>query len=86
MFKVKLSGPPLNPVMVKATNLLWMVKAPSEIMFFGWRLIHNRIAIKDQLHKRRILVDSSDLLCVLCLLEEESLMHILRGFVVAACI
>lgn len=77
-FKAKLSGLGIIPNMVKASSLIWQVKAPSKILFFGWRIIHNRIAPKDQLHERGIL-GSNDLLCVFCSIEEECLLHILGG-------
>ncbi|XP_058756418.1 uncharacterized protein LOC131629651 [Vicia villosa] len=75
-FKEKLSGPAVNQNTVKALTHLWKIKVPSKILFFGWRFIHNRIAAKDQLIKRGILVEGNDSLCVFCHMEEESLMHL----------
>lgn len=56
-FKAKLSGPPINSVLVKALNNLWKVIL-LKFCFFGWSSIHNRIATKDQLFKRVIFVDN----------------------------
>ncbi|XP_058776284.1 uncharacterized protein LOC131650598 [Vicia villosa] len=81
-FKVKLSCPTLNFNTVLAINHLWKVNVPSKILCFGRRVILNRISTKDQLHKKGITAVSSDLLCVFCSLEEESLSHILRRCVI----
>ncbi|XP_058774315.1 uncharacterized protein LOC131648586 [Vicia villosa] len=78
-FKTYLSGPPLNAGLVKEASYLWNVKAPAKILFFGWRIIHNRIATKDQLFKRGVLVDVNDLMCVLCMKKEETLLHLIGG-------
>lgn len=83
-FKVNIFGPPFNSFIVKASNHLWKVKTPCKILFFRWKILHNRLATKDQLHKRAVLVDSSDLSFVFCLLEEKCLPHLLGGCVVVA--
>ncbi|XP_058746901.1 uncharacterized protein LOC131619876 [Vicia villosa] len=75
-FKDKLSGPPLDSNVLMAIKHLWMIKAPSNILFFGWRFILNRIATKYQLVRRRIMMEGNDSLCVLCQKEEESLLHL----------
>lgn len=69
-FKAKLSEPPLNHNKVMALSHLWKIKFPSKNLFFGWRFTHNRIAIKDLLVRRGILVEGNDFKCVLCLTEE----------------
>lgn len=79
-----LSGPPLSEGIVSAAKCLWQVKTPSKILFFGWRVIHNRLATKDQLFKRGILVHDRDYQCVFCLLEEENLSHLLGGCTVVS--
>ncbi|XP_058775768.1 uncharacterized protein LOC131650044 [Vicia villosa] len=84
-FFSKLSGPPINSNVAKACSFLWKVKAPSKFIIFGWRVIHNRIATKDLLHKRGIL-DVNNLQCVFCSSEEDSLPHILGGCRVLAAI
>lgn len=43
-FKDTFSGPPLNNSVVKALSSLWKIKAPSKILFLGWRSIHKKIA------------------------------------------
>ncbi|XP_058783188.1 uncharacterized protein LOC131657849 [Vicia villosa] len=80
-FKAKLFGLSIDPSIVKAASLLWKVKTPSKLLFFGWRIIHNRIASKAQLHKRGIL-DSSVLNYVFCSVVDENLSHLLGGCVV----
>lgn len=77
-FKEKLSSPPLLPKSVTALYHLWRIKGPSEILHFGWRVILNRIATKDNLFKNDIVEILNDLFCVLCAEEEESPSHILR--------
>lgn len=76
--KAKLSEPPLNFVLVKALNNLWKVKVPSKVLFFDLRYIQNRIATKDQLFKRGLFVSNNDVICVMCMMEEENLSHLFR--------
>ncbi|XP_058764139.1 uncharacterized protein LOC131637557 [Vicia villosa] len=75
-FFCKLSGPALHSSVAKAAANIWSFKVPAKLQFFGWRVIHNRIATNDQLCKRGIL-DSNDLLCVFCKMKEDSLHHLL---------
>ncbi|XP_058726276.1 uncharacterized protein LOC131597605 [Vicia villosa] len=86
LFKARLSGPPISPLIVKSVKHLWKVKAPPKVMFFGWRIIHNRLATKDQLIKRGILMDGVDSDCVFCSTESESLSHLLGGCLVVEAI
>ncbi|XP_058742524.1 uncharacterized protein LOC131614996 [Vicia villosa] len=76
-FKEKLSSPPLDAATVLAINHLWKFKVPSKLLCFGWRVILDRIATKDQLFKRGITAAMNDLLCVFCEEEVESLSHLL---------
>lgn len=78
-FKEKFSGPPLNPIIIKRVDLLWKVRVPPKILFFSWRIIHNKIATKDQLWKRGIVLDGNDANFVFCSLEEKSILHLLGG-------
>ncbi|XP_058768826.1 uncharacterized protein LOC131642615 [Vicia villosa] len=82
----KLSGPPLSSIIVKAVKHLWKVKAPPKVIFFGWRIIHNRLATKDQLIKRGILMDDIVSECVFCSTETESLSHLLGDCLVVEAI
>lgn len=59
----KLSGPAVNAEKVRASLNIWKIKAPSNFLFFGWRIIHGKIGTKDQLYKRKIL-NRGDLSCV----------------------
>lgn len=57
---------------------LWSIKAPSKILTFGWRLILNKLSIRDQVKKRDILdrycVNSSG--CVFCFQVDEDNQYI----------
>ncbi|XP_021728215.1 uncharacterized protein LOC110695267 [Chenopodium quinoa] len=61
----------------KIYNNLWNTKVPSKIKLFGWRVIHNSIAVRGALAKRCMKVDSN----FSCFGEtEESLIHALAQF------
>lgn len=64
---------------VKALNNMWKIEAPTKLIFFGWRVLLNRIATKDQLYKHSILTEPNDTKCVFCLSHEESVSHIFRS-------
>ncbi|XP_058776310.1 uncharacterized protein LOC131650623 [Vicia villosa] len=84
-FKAKLSGPPLNPCLVKAAAFLWKVKALPNFFFFGWRIFHNRVATKEPKKKKRgIMLDDGDYQCAFCSLEEECLQHLLGGCIIVS--
>ncbi|XP_058766423.1 uncharacterized protein LOC131640023 [Vicia villosa] len=55
---------------------LWKVEAPPELLFFGWRVLLNRMATKDQLFKRSIITKRNDSLCVFSKSQEETIAHI----------
>ncbi|XP_058765967.1 uncharacterized protein LOC131639491 [Vicia villosa] len=78
-FKEKLSGPPLKHDKVTALDHLWKIKSPSKNLFFGWRLILEKLATKDQLARRGILVEGIETACVFCQSEEETLVHLFAG-------
>lgn len=67
----------------RAFRDLWNLKIPSKILIFGWRVLLNRLPTKDHLFKKRIISSASDILCVLCLDEEESLDHLFLRCVVS---
>lgn len=54
---------------------LWNLKVMPSTLFYVWRALSNRIATKQNLHKRG--VTSGDTLCVFCGREEETTSHIL---------
>ncbi|XP_058757659.1 uncharacterized protein LOC131630931 [Vicia villosa] len=76
LFKSSLSGPPLDSKKVLALSFLWNCKVPSKILVFGWRFIHNRLATKDQLVRRGVLVEGSESLCSMCKEKEEDILHL----------
>lgn len=61
---------------------LWKTKAPSKILFISWRFILDKLATKDQLVKRGILVEGNESKCVFCLTEDETLWHLFSSCVV----
>ncbi|XP_058764822.1 uncharacterized protein LOC131638284 [Vicia villosa] len=69
-------GDMVDEAILKALNFLWKTKAPAKLSFFGWRVILNRIATKDQLIKRNVVLDSNDNLCVFCHLHDETISHL----------
>lgn len=75
-FKEKLYGPLIHHDKVSALAHLWKIKAPSKILFFGWRFILDKLAIKDQLIKRGVLVEGNESNYVFCLLDDETLRHL----------
>ncbi|CAI8614065.1 unnamed protein product [Vicia faba] len=56
-------------------EIMWRTKIPPRIQIFACRLFLNRLLSKDQLKKRTILNNSSDLNCVQCLMEEDNIGH-----------
>ncbi|XP_068477142.1 uncharacterized protein [Phaseolus vulgaris] len=54
---------------------LWNLKVMPSAMFFVWRAFSNRLATKQNLHKRGVILGAT--LCALCGTEEESTAHIL---------
>ncbi|XP_058726592.1 uncharacterized protein LOC131597952 [Vicia villosa] len=78
-FKPELSDPTISAIIAKAAAFLWKIKAPPKILFFGWKVIHNILATKDQLINSGMFLDPCDHLCVFCLMEVECLPHILGG-------
>jgi len=83
------NDPPSNIFSVKSTynklvnhrsgvsvfGSLWNLKAMPSALFYVWRALLNRIATKQNLHKRGVTL--GDTLCVLCGREEETTTHIL---------
>ncbi|XP_058766261.1 uncharacterized protein LOC131639833 [Vicia villosa] len=70
------SSPPLNNTSMVMFECLWKTKVPSSILFFGWRIIWNRLLTKTNLFKRRVLLDINMLFCPLCRGVDEDLDHI----------
>lgn len=57
--------------------LVWKIKVPSKMQVFGWKFISNRIATKEKLAKTSIIVDDNDKVCPFCLLDIETLNHLM---------
>ncbi|XP_058776074.1 uncharacterized protein LOC131650377 [Vicia villosa] len=68
---------------VKAINHLREVKVPSNILFFGWRFLLNRIPTKDQLFKQGILTNKN---CAFCMVDDESISHLFGRCLYSDCI
>ncbi|GLT79032.1 hypothetical protein SLA2020_505420 [Shorea laevis] len=60
----------------KWSKIIWSKYAPSKISIFGWRLFLNRLATKENLCKRGIVVTGEDVGCGLCHEGVEQLHHI----------
>ncbi|XP_058761560.1 uncharacterized protein LOC131634951 [Vicia villosa] len=75
----------LRPTETKI-DFLWRIKSPPNILHFGWRILLNRLATKDQLLKRGMLMEDGDSACVFCHSEEENLHHLLGGCKVLSCL
>lgn len=60
-----------------ASSLIWTTPAPSNVCFFIWRSIINRLPTRDNLLKRRVLISAVDACCPRCRHFEESSAHAL---------
>lgn len=54
-------------------NILWKLPVPSETKGLVWRLAHDRLQTKDNLHKRLILPPGFQVQCVMRMLNTFSL-------------
>ncbi|KAK2445049.1 hypothetical protein QL285_016023 [Trifolium repens] len=59
-----------------AITKLWKIDAPSKALVLGWRLLLDRLLTRSALHRRGILHNSNDLLCVFCSLHDEDSSHL----------
>ncbi|XP_058733669.1 uncharacterized protein LOC131605314 [Vicia villosa] len=62
-----------------AMNLIWETFVPSKIHVFGWRALRNRLPSREQLAARGIITEESDMVCVFCFNDIESLNHLFVG-------
>ena len=62
-----------------ALRSMWKTKIQSKSIFFGWRLLMNRILFRVNLFNRFIMLDSYNLCCPLCMRAEEDLEHLFGG-------
>ncbi|GKV07275.1 hypothetical protein SLEP1_g19071 [Rubroshorea leprosula] len=63
----------------KWAKVIWNRYVPSKVSVFGWRLFLNRLATKENLCKRGIVLSGGDKGCGLCQGGEEHLHHIFCG-------
>ncbi|GKV09841.1 hypothetical protein SLEP1_g21281 [Rubroshorea leprosula] len=63
----------------KWAKVIWNRYVPSKVSVFGWRLFLNRLATKENLCKRGIVLSGGDKGCVFCHEGEEHLHHIFCG-------
>lgn len=54
---------------------LWSLKAPSNVLSLAWKVLLNMIQSKENMRRRNALHGTSQSLCSLCSLEEESSSH-----------
>lgn len=69
--KDNVNGENQNPLFKE----IWHWKGPQRVRTFLWRLVHGRLLTNEERFQRRMKNDS---LCPRCLLNEESIMHLLR--------
>lgn len=55
---------------------LWALNVPSVVKVFLWKACHNLLPTKANLFKKKV---TSDPLCLICEVEEETICHILWG-------
>lgn len=60
----------------KCFRKLWGIKAPSNVLALAWKVLINRIQSKENLKRRGILQNSSQILCSFCSLSEETTTHL----------
>jgi hypothetical protein len=58
-------------------SYLWKSKAPSKVVAFSWKLLHDRIPTKENLSYRHVLPTEASLNCVLCDGNVESTKHLI---------
>ncbi|XP_057427039.1 uncharacterized protein LOC130720416 isoform X1 [Lotus japonicus] len=56
---------------------IWAAPIPSNVRAFVWRLLLDRIQTRDNLFRRRVILNSEDVGCPLCLSVAESSVHLL---------
>lgn len=56
------------PLVIENPNLplIWESWAPSEILVFSWQILQNRYSSKENLFKRKVILDLEGVLCSLC--------------------
>ncbi|XP_058726787.1 uncharacterized protein LOC131598185 [Vicia villosa] len=59
----------------EAFGILWKMEVPFKIKAFGWRLLHNRLPMKDLLERRGMSFPLNELKCTFCEYGVESRNH-----------
>ncbi|XP_058775771.1 uncharacterized protein LOC131650046 [Vicia villosa] len=67
---------PVEANCAAAINLFWGTDVPSKIKIFGWRLMLNRLPVREQLAKRNVIHRDEDKICVFCSAESEDMEHL----------
>ncbi|XP_058782239.1 uncharacterized protein LOC131656564 [Vicia villosa] len=62
----------VSPGVLGALSSCWNSAAPLKMQYFGWRLLHDRLPSKDQLFKRGIITEITQLRCVFCSFDESA--------------
>ncbi|XP_058756741.1 uncharacterized protein LOC131629955 [Vicia villosa] len=66
----------LQPVVRDAIKVLWKGWMPSKVKIFGWRLLMDRLATREQLMKRNIITNTDLSLCVFGCDSAENSLHL----------
>jgi hypothetical protein len=61
---------------VKALQELWLNDLPTKVSIFAWRLLQNKLATRDELSNRGIILDPVHKTCVLCFCLAETCDHL----------
>ncbi|XP_058742452.1 uncharacterized protein LOC131614937 [Vicia villosa] len=67
---------PIDPSYKSCLNVVWDSLIPQKVKLFGWRLLRNRLATRDQLIRRGILEGDDNCRCPLCNSAAESSEHL----------
>ena len=59
---------------VRSFKELWKLRVPAKVTMFAWRLIQDKLSIRDNLKKKRI--ELQEYLCPFCILVDESASHL----------
>ncbi|XP_058726629.1 uncharacterized protein LOC131597991 [Vicia villosa] len=69
------TGSVLNSSLKHCFSVLWKVPIPSNIQFFGWRLLLDQLPTRFQLFRRGV-GDHLGVVCPMCFEDEESAVHL----------
>lgn len=70
------SYPTLDESSRESLKWMWEAKVPQKVKLFGWRILQNKVATRDQLGWKGIIVGSNNCRCVLCNEKIESIDHL----------